>query len=86
MRPEPIHILALLIVLALIAVAVAAVVLIVVAVRRRARQRSASPAAFGAHGGGRSTADELEKLSGLHLRGVLSDDEFAEQKRRLLGE
>lgn len=32
-----------------------------------------------------STADELTKLKSLHEQGVLSDAEFAEQKRRLLG-
>lgn len=31
-----------------------------------------------------STADELEKLKGLHDRGVLTDDEFAAQKAKLL--
>jgi uncharacterized membrane protein YdbT with pleckstrin-like domain len=38
----------------------------------------------GAAGGG-STADELAKLADLHARGVLTDEEFAEQKSRLLG-
>ncbi len=33
---------------------------------------------------GISTAEELEKLSDLHNKGVLSDDEFAEQKARVL--
>ena len=32
-----------------------------------------------------STADELAKLADLHERGVLSDEEFAAQKARLLG-
>lgn len=32
-----------------------------------------------------STADELSKLADLHARGVLSDEEFAAQKARLLG-
>lgn len=32
-----------------------------------------------------STADELAKLADLHARGVLSDEEFAAQKARLLG-
>lgn len=36
-------------------------------------------------GGGSSPADELTKLADLHARGVLSDEEFAEQKARLLG-
>lgn len=35
-------------------------------------------------GRGESTADELERLAGLHDRGVLTDDEFAAQKQRLL--
>lgn len=33
---------------------------------------------------GRSTADELAKLDDLRARGVLSEDEFAAEKRRLL--
>jgi high-affinity K+ transport system ATPase subunit B len=32
-----------------------------------------------------STADELEKLKKLHTEGVLTDDEFAAQKAKLLG-
>lgn len=32
-----------------------------------------------------STADELAKLASLHDRGVLTDQEFAEQKAALLG-
>lgn len=35
--------------------------------------------------GGRGTADELTKLADLRDRGVLSGDEFAQQKARLLG-
>jgi len=35
-------------------------------------------------GGATSTADELAKLAELHQRGVLSDEEFAAQKSRLL--
>lgn len=35
-------------------------------------------------GGGVSTADELAKLDDLRARGVLSEDEFAAEKRRLL--
>lgn len=34
--------------------------------------------------GSGSSADELEKLKGLHDRGVLTDDEFATQKRKVL--
>lgn len=36
-------------------------------------------------GSGGSTADQLEKLSALHDKGVLNDDEFAAQKAALLG-
>lgn len=36
-------------------------------------------------GSGGSTADQLEKLSTLHDKGVLNDDEFAAQKAALLG-
>lgn len=32
-----------------------------------------------------STADELAKLAGLHDRGVLTDQEFSQQKAALLG-
>jgi len=32
-----------------------------------------------------SNADELSKLSDLHQRGVLSDEEFAQAKARVLG-
>lgn len=39
----------------------------------------------GGAGGGRSTADELAKLDDLRARGVLSDEEFAAEKARLLG-
>ena len=35
-------------------------------------------------GGGLSKADELAKLDDLRVRGVLSEDEFAAEKRRLL--
>ncbi len=37
-------------------------------------------------GGGRSMANELETLARLREQGVLSDDEFNTQKRRLLGD
>ncbi len=36
-------------------------------------------------GSGGGTADELEKLSNLHSKGVLTDEEFAAQKAKLLG-
>lgn len=35
--------------------------------------------------GGPSVADELAKLAGLRTAGVLTDEEFNEQKRRILG-
>ena len=35
-------------------------------------------------GGGSSAADELTKLAALHAQGVLSDEEFAVQKARVL--
>lgn len=35
--------------------------------------------------GGDSTADQLEKLKGLHDQGVLTDEEFAQQKAKVLG-
>jgi ABC-type multidrug transport system fused ATPase/permease subunit len=34
--------------------------------------------------GGASTADQLTQLADLHTRGVLSDDEFASEKAKLL--
>ena len=36
-------------------------------------------------GGGVSHADEIEKLAGLRDRGVITDDEFAAQKAKLIG-
>ena len=49
----------------------------------------ASEAAFQSYvretaGSGASSADELTKLAELHKSGVLSDDEFATQKAKLL--
>ncbi|MDY7101791.1 MAG: SHOCT domain-containing protein [Actinomycetota bacterium] len=38
--------------------------------------------AAGTSGGG--TADELQKLADLHSRGVLNDEEFAQQKAKIL--
>jgi hypothetical protein len=38
----------------------------------------------GATSGSMSIADELERLEALRDRGTISDDEFLEQKRRLL--
>jgi hypothetical protein len=40
----------------------------------------------GAAGGPDPTVDALERLAGLHDRGVLTDEEFAQQKARILGE
>lgn len=40
---------------------------------------------FGAAPSSRSIADEIEKLEALRDRGALTDDEFEQQKRRLLG-
>ena len=37
-----------------------------------------------AAGGGTSTASEIAKLAELHASGVLTDDEFAQQKAKLL--
>jgi hypothetical protein len=37
-----------------------------------------------AAGSSTSTADELAKLAGLHTQGLLTDEEFAAQKARLL--
>ena len=34
--------------------------------------------------GGASTADEIDKLNNLHTNGVLTDQEFAQQKAKLL--
>jgi hypothetical protein len=34
--------------------------------------------------GGGSTAEEIDKLHGLHTKGVLTDAEFAQQKAKLL--
>ena len=38
-----------------------------------------------ADSGGDNTADQLEKLKSLHDQGVLTDDEFAAQKAKVLG-
>ena len=37
-----------------------------------------------AAGTGTSSTEELEKLASLHEKGVISDDEFADQKQKLL--
>lgn len=48
--------------------------------QQRAQQAYIQDAA----GSGGSSADELEKLAGLHQKGVLTDGEFASQKSRVL--
>ena len=40
--------------------------------------------AAGSGGGGGGTADELTKLADLRDKGVISEDEFAQQKAKLL--
>src|ERR1700745_2850053 len=35
--------------------------------------------------GGSSVADQLQQIAGLHQQGVLSDDEFAAAKAKILG-
>ncbi len=51
---------------------------------RAVDQQAAQAAYIQAVAGSGSTADELEKLKGLHDRGVLTDDEFAAQKQKVL--
>jgi hypothetical protein len=46
--------------------------------RMRTGRRRAEPAASG-------RVDELERLAGLHDRGVLTDEEFAAEKAHLVG-
>ena len=47
-----------------------------------APQQQAPPAA---PAGGPSVADQLQQIAGLHQQGVLSDDEFAAAKAKILG-
>lgn len=54
------------------------------AMNRAVDQQAAQAAYIQDVAGSGSTADELEKLKGLHDRGVLSDDEFAAQKQKVL--
>ncbi|MCZ6461329.1 MAG: SHOCT domain-containing protein [Actinobacteria bacterium] len=54
------------------------------AMNRAAGQQAAQAAYIQDVAGSGSTADELEKLNGLHDRGVLTDDEFAAQKQKVL--
>jgi hypothetical protein len=44
----------------------------------------AKPSVASAAQGTRSSADELEKLAGLRERGILSEEEFQAEKRRVL--
>jgi hypothetical protein len=48
-----------------------------------AHPAAAPVAASGPAGGDR--IEQLERLAGLHERGVLTDEEFAAEKRRILG-
>lgn len=48
-----------------------------------APQQQAPPPA--APAGGSSVADQLQQIAGLHQQGVLSDDEFAAAKAKILG-
>ena len=50
----------------------------------RAQQQSVDSYIRQAAGSGTSTADELEKLASLRERGVITDEELAVQKARLL--
>ena len=54
------------------------------AMNRAVDQQAAQAAYIQDVAGSGSTADELEKLKGLHDRGVLTDDEFAAQKQKVL--
>jgi Short C-terminal domain len=50
-----------------------------------AQQQAAAPAAPAAPAGGTDLVAELQKLAALKDQGILSDDEFAAAKARLLG-
>ena len=54
------------------------------AMNRAKGQQAAQAAYIQDVAGSGSTADELDKLKGLHDRGVLTDDEFAAQKQKVL--
>ncbi len=54
------------------------------AMNRAKGQQAAQAAYIQDVAGSGSTADELEKLKGLHDQGVLTDDEFAAQKQKVL--
>ena len=51
---------------------------------RAVEQQAAQAAYVQKLAGSGSAADELDKLKGLHDRGVLTDDEFAAQKQKVL--
>jgi hypothetical protein len=48
-------------------------------------QQQAPPPQAAAPAAGPSMADQLEQIAALHQQGVLSDDEFAAAKAKLLG-
>lgn len=52
---------------------------------RAVNQEQAARAYIQEAAGGTSVADEIKKLADLKASGVISDDEFAAQKARLLG-
>jgi len=53
---------------------------------RRSKPRAArTPTVAPIVGAGNGTTDELERLADLHVRGALSDEEFAAAKAKLLG-
>lgn len=55
-------------------------------VRRVADSRPAAPASTSSEPLGGSVADELGKLAALHSQGLLTDEEFADAKARVLDE
>lgn len=44
-----------------------------------------APAAPAVGGGGQDVVEQLKQLADLHAQGILTDEEFAQQKARLLG-
>ncbi len=51
----------------------------------QAQQAAAPPAAAAPAGGGSDVTAQLQKLADLHQQGILSDQEFASAKQKLLG-
>jgi hypothetical protein len=49
------------------------------------QQQQYAPPPPAAPAGGSSVADQLQQIAGLHQQGVLSDDEFAAAKAKILG-